>query len=81
MAETLSLYLNKPLIPVNHLEGHIYASLLEITSPERKLYVAISEQVYDDFFTLESVQVIIERLRVPLIVVNLENEEIVKWIS
>jgi len=29
MAETLALYLNKPLIPCNHLEGHIYASLLE----------------------------------------------------
>ncbi|WNE40906.1 MAG: tRNA N6-adenosine threonylcarbamoyltransferase [Mycoplasmataceae bacterium] len=28
VAETLSLYLNKPLIPVNHLEGHIYASLI-----------------------------------------------------
>ncbi|KLL03074.1 MAG: O-sialoglycoprotein endopeptidase [Mycoplasmataceae bacterium RV_VA103A] len=29
VAETLALYLNKPLLPVNHLEGHIYASLLE----------------------------------------------------
>src|SRR3954469_17510341 len=29
VAETLSLYLNKPLLPVNHLEGHVYASLLE----------------------------------------------------
>lgn len=29
IAETLALYLNKPLIPGNHLEGHIYASLLE----------------------------------------------------
>src|SRR5438270_12149519 len=29
IAETLALYLNKPLIPCNHLEGHIYASLLE----------------------------------------------------
>src|SRR6266516_3194715 len=28
VAETLSLYLNKPLIPSNHLEGHIYASLI-----------------------------------------------------
>src|SRR6059058_4214857 len=26
VAETLSLYLNKPLFPVNHLAGHIYAS-------------------------------------------------------
>lgn len=29
VAETLALYLNKPLIPCNHLEGHIYASLLD----------------------------------------------------
>src|SRR5205085_9589605 len=28
VAETLALYLNKPLIPSNHLEGHIYASLI-----------------------------------------------------
>jgi N6-L-threonylcarbamoyladenine synthase len=28
VAETLSLYSEKPLIPVNHLEGHIYASLI-----------------------------------------------------
>src|ERR1700748_1844295 len=27
VAETLALYLNKPLIPCDHLEGHIYASL------------------------------------------------------
>ncbi|CAG8798369.1 35488_t:CDS:2, partial [Racocetra persica] len=26
VAETLALFLNKPLLPVNHLEGHIYAS-------------------------------------------------------
>jgi len=29
VAETLSLYLNKKIIPCNHLEGHIYASLLD----------------------------------------------------
>src|SRR3954467_7430859 len=29
VAETIALYLNKPLLPVNHLIGHIYASLLE----------------------------------------------------
>ncbi|KLL03893.1 MAG: O-sialoglycoprotein endopeptidase [Mycoplasmataceae bacterium CE_OT135] len=31
IAETLALYLDKPLIPCNHLEGHVYASLLETT--------------------------------------------------
>lgn len=59
----------------------IYVSLLEVTDPKRKLYIAISEKVYDDFFTLESVQMIINRLQVPLIVVNPETEEIVKWTS
>jgi N6-L-threonylcarbamoyladenine synthase len=29
VAETLALYLHKPLIKCNHLEAHIYASLLE----------------------------------------------------
>ena len=59
----------------------IYLSLLEITEPDRKLYIAISERVYDEFFTLESVQVIIRRLQIPLIIVKLETEEISKWIS
>lgn len=59
----------------------IYVSLLEITDPNRKLYLAISEKVYDEFFTLESIQVIINRLQVPLLVVNPETEEIVKWTS
>src|SRR2546421_12125209 len=29
VAETLSFYLNRPLIPINHLEGHAYASLID----------------------------------------------------
>lgn len=29
IAETIAIYLEKPLIACNHLEGHIYASLLE----------------------------------------------------
>jgi hypothetical protein len=59
----------------------IYLSFLEITDPERKLYIAISEKVYEEFFTLESIQVIVKRFQLPLIVVNLETEEIVKWTS
>jgi hypothetical protein len=59
----------------------IYLSLLEITDPERKLYVAISDRIYDEFFSLEAIQVIVERLQLPLIIVNLEREEIMKWIN
>lgn len=57
----------------------IYLSLLEITDPQRKLYVAISDKVYNEFFALEAIQTIIQRLRLPLIVVDLESEEISKW--
>lgn len=28
IAETFALYLKKPLVPVNHLEGHLYATLI-----------------------------------------------------
>lgn len=59
----------------------IYLSFLEITDPERKLYIAISEKVYEEFFTLESIQVIVKRFQLPLIVVNLQTEEIAKWTS
>lgn len=57
----------------------IYLSFLEIIDPERKLYIAISEQVYEEFFALESIQVIVRRLKLPLIVVNLQTEEITQW--
>jgi hypothetical protein len=59
----------------------IYLGFLEITDPERKLYIAISEKVYEEFFTLESIQVIVKRFQLPLIVVSLEREEIVRWTS
>ncbi|WP_308150183.1 tRNA (adenosine(37)-N6)-threonylcarbamoyltransferase complex transferase subunit TsaD [Spiroplasma sp. AdecLV25b] len=31
IAQTIALYLEKPLLPCNHLDGHLYASLIEDT--------------------------------------------------
>jgi hypothetical protein len=59
----------------------IYNIFLSLTEPGRKLYIAISEKVYDDFFGQEAIQVVVETLQLPLIIVKLETEEIVKWIS
>lgn len=59
----------------------IYISFLELIEPDRKLYIAISEKVNDEFFSQESIQVIINRHQLPLIIVALETEEIVKWIN
>jgi hypothetical protein len=59
----------------------IYLYLIEATEPSRKLYVAISEKAFKDFFNRKAIQFIITRHKLPLIVVNLEDEEIVTWIN
>src|ERR1700737_2011206 len=39
----------------------VYQSLLEMTAPERRLYLAISEDVHADFFEQKAVQLIVRR--------------------
>lgn len=59
----------------------IYLYLLGEVEPNRKLYVAISEKAYANFFNQSYVQLIVRKHKLPLIVVDLNKEEIVKWIS
>jgi hypothetical protein len=70
--------------PIHDLEETIgqfalYQGYLELLEPTRKLYVAISESAYTNFFGRKAFQVIIERYHVPLIVVNLQEEKIALW--
>ena len=59
----------------------IYNSFLKVVAPERKLYVAISHAAYKGFFGKEAIQLIVNTHQLPLIVVNLETEEIVQWVN
>ena len=59
----------------------MYLNFLELTAPDRKLYLAISAQVHDDFFMLKAINVLVERLRLSLLVVNVPREEVQKWIN
>jgi hypothetical protein len=59
----------------------IYLYLLEATAPDRKLYIAISETAYKSFFTQDVIQLILNRHQLPLIVVDIETEEIKQWIN
>jgi XisH protein len=59
----------------------IYRYLIEETAPERKLYIAISEVAYQTFFTQDVAQLIISKHQLPIIVVNLDTEEIIQWIN
>ncbi|WP_414754220.1 element excision factor XisH family protein [Anabaena sp. CCY 9910] len=59
----------------------IYRYLLEETAPDRKLYIAISTVAYNSFFIQDVTQLILNKHQLPIIVVNLETEEITQWIN
>lgn len=59
----------------------LYQGFLEVTAPERKLYLAIPDDVYADVFAQRAVQHIVERYRLALIVVNVRAEEITQWLN
>lgn len=59
----------------------IYRYLLEVTAPDRKLYIAVSTIAYNTFFTQDVIQLILNRHQLPLIVVDIEAEEITQWIN
>ena len=59
----------------------IYRRLLSKIEPQAKIYLAISEATYTDFFTFKATQFIVEAEQVSLFTVNLGSEEIVQWIK
>jgi XisH protein len=59
----------------------IYRYLLEEIASDRKLYIAISKVVYTTFFAQDVAQLILNRHQLPIIVVDLETEEIAQWIN
>lgn len=59
----------------------IYRYLLEETAPDRKLYIAVSQAAYNTFFTQDVIQLILNKHQLPMIVVDIEIEEITRWIN
>jgi hypothetical protein len=57
----------------------LYRGFLEVTAPDRTLFLAVSHLVYGTFFQQRAVQFTVARHQLALIVVNLESEEIVEW--
>ena len=70
--------------PIHELQAAVgqyqmYLMCLETFAPERQLYLAISEIVWEEFFSLEITQDYLRRFPLKLFVVNLETEEIALW--
>lgn len=59
----------------------VYRKLIQLTEPEYKLYLAVDDFVYGEFFQRKSVQAVSNENHLMLIVVDMEKEEIQQWIS
>jgi hypothetical protein len=59
----------------------IYRDLLAVLAPERELFLAVSGAVQIGFFERESVQLVVQNNRIKLVVVDLDTEEILRWIN
>ncbi len=57
----------------------LYQSLLEAVEPDRHLYLAVSLPVYENVFARKAIQLLVQRNKMALIVVNLAQEEVVVW--
>jgi hypothetical protein len=59
----------------------VYRRLLQITDPDRELFLAIGSPVYENFFHRKSVQLVTRLVQVKPLVVRLDTEEVERWIS
>jgi XisH protein len=57
-----------------------YLAFLQVLESERKLYVAISDITHKTVFQRAAIQLVVAHARMPLLVVDIETEEIVTWI-
>ena len=60
---------------------NIYRTFLKRVNPERKLYLAIDQNAYQNFFLDPAIQEIITDQQINLIVFNPIPQEIIQWIS
>lgn len=72
--------------PVHDLEEAlgqyiVYEDILEVSEPERNIYLAVREEVYLDIFSEPLGQLLLRKKRLKLIVFDSSKEIIVRWID
>ncbi|BBC25461.1 XisH family protein [Pseudanabaena sp. ABRG5-3] len=58
-----------------------YRTALSQKEPDRIMYLAVPNTIYETFFKLELIQLIIKTQNIKLIVYNPNREEIAQWIN
>jgi hypothetical protein len=59
----------------------VYQMLLEETAPEFDLYLAIDDITYSNFFKREGIEFLVRSSQIKFFVVNIDEQEIVQWLS
>jgi hypothetical protein len=59
----------------------LYRALLRRNDPDRTIFLAVREEVYNTFFQLPAIQAVMGDDEIRLIVFDEEREEIVQWIK
>ncbi|NET35978.1 MAG: fatty-acid synthase [Cyanothece sp. SIO1E1] len=59
----------------------IYLSVIKRLEPERRLYLAIHEEAYEDFFTEPIGEILLSDYQVPLLIFDPDQEVIIQWID
>jgi hypothetical protein len=57
----------------------MYSQILKQQNLDRTLYLAISQDVFSDFFSEELPQLMIDLNNLKLLIFNIDSQEIVKW--
>lgn len=58
----------------------LYRNLLSVTDPERELYLAVSDRIYNNFFQKKASQFIVNQNQILIVVVEIQSEVISQWI-
>jgi len=72
--------------PVHDLEEAlgqyiVYEDILELSEPERNIYLAVREEVYLDIFSEPLGQLLLRKKRLKLLVFDSSMEIIIRWID
>ncbi|MFQ4144429.1 element excision factor XisH family protein [Chlorogloeopsis sp. ULAP02] len=58
-----------------------YRTALRAEDPNRNLYLAVPLAIYNDFFNLPFIQIVINENKLKLIIYNVDTESIEQWIN
>lgn len=72
-----------PLYELERAVGQydVYNTILSATEPDRQIYLAVPQRVYENVLTDKLGQLLINSLKLRLIAFDEEKERIVKWIT